>query len=82
MGIGKGTFYPSQFSTDLIGSTIVTRSLFVGTAVVRSHCAEQCGGKGPRIFVHPSIEAEVTSKVVALAKPYENAKCELDFLHE
>jgi hypothetical protein len=82
MGIGKGTFYPSQFSTDSIGSTIVTRSLFVGTAVVRSHYAEKCGGKGLRIFVHPSVEADFISKRVALVTPYENAKWELDFLHE
>lgn len=82
MGIGKGTFYPSRFSTDLIDSTIVSRSLFVGTAVVRSHCAEKCGGKGLRIFVHPSAEAEFSSKRVALVTPYETAKWELDFLHE
>jgi hypothetical protein len=82
MGIGKGTFYPSQFSTDLIGSTIVTRSLFVGTAVVRSHYAEKCGGKGLRIFVHPSVEAEFISTRVALVTPFESAKWELDFLYE
>jgi len=82
MGIGKETFYPSQFSTDLIGSTIVTRSLFAGTAVVRSHYAEKCGGKGLRIFVHPSVEADFSSKRVALVTPYDNAKWELDFLHE
>ena len=82
MGIGKGTFHPSQFSTDLIGATLITRSLFTGTAVVRAHHAEKCGGKGMRIFVHPSVESEFTSKKVALATPYENAKWELDFLHE
>lgn len=82
MGIGKGTFYPSQFSTDLIGSTIITRSLFAGTAVVRAHYAEKCGGKGLRIFVHPSVEAEFNSRRLALVTPYDNAKWELDFLHE
>jgi hypothetical protein len=82
MGIGKGTFYPFKFSTDITGSTIVTRSLFMGTAVVRAHSAEQSGGKGMRIFVHPSAEAEFVSKNVALVKSYEHSKAELDFLHE
>jgi hypothetical protein len=82
MGIGKGTFYQFKFSTDITDSTIVTRSLFMGTAVVRAHSAEQCGGKGMRIFVHPSVEAEFVSKNVALVKPYEHSKAELDFLHE
>lgn len=82
MGIGKGTFYPFKFSTDIIGSTIVTRSLFMGTAVVRAHSAEQCGGKGMRIFVHPSAEAEFLSKNLVIPKPYENSRAELDFLNE
>lgn len=82
MGIGNGTFYPFKFSTDITNSTIVTRSLFMGTAVVRGHSAEQCGGKGMRIFVHPSAEAAFVSKNVALLKPYEHSKVELDFLNE
>lgn len=82
MGVGKGTFYPFKFSTDITDSTIVTRALFMGTAVVRAHNAEQCGGKGLRIFVHPSVEAELTSKTITLVKPYEHAKAELDFLYE
>jgi hypothetical protein len=82
MGVGKGTFYPFKFSTDLTDSTIVTRSLFMGTAVVRAHNAEQCGGKGMRIFVHPSVQAEVISKSLPLVKAYEHSKAELDFLHE
>jgi hypothetical protein len=82
MGIGKGTFYPFKFSTDITDSTIVTRSLFMGTAVVRANRAERCGGKGMRIFVHPSVEAEFVSKNMALVKPFEGSKAELDFLHE
>jgi hypothetical protein len=82
MGIGKGTFYPFKFSIDITDSTIVTRSLFMGTAVVRAHSAEQCGGKGTRIFLHPLVEAEFVSKNVPLVKPYEHSKAELDFLHE
>ncbi len=82
MGIGKGTFYPFKFSTDLTDSTIVTRSLFMGTAVVRAHNAEQCGGKGMRIFVHPSVRVEMVSKALPLVKAYEHSEAELDFLHE
>jgi len=82
MGIGKGTFYPFKFSTDITDSTIVTRSLFMGTAVVRAHRAERCGGKGMRIFVHPLVETEFVSRNVALVNQYEHSKAELDFLHE
>jgi hypothetical protein len=82
MGIGKGTFYPFKFSTDITDSTVVTRSLFMGTAVVRANRAERCGGKGMRIFVHPSVEAEFVSKNMALVRPFEDSKAELDFLHE
>jgi hypothetical protein len=87
MGIGRGTFYPFKFSTDITGKTVVTRSLFAGTAVVRAHYAERCGGKGLRIFVHPSVEPEVAViqariKTMRLAEAYENAIWELDFLHE
>ena len=85
MGIGRGTFYPFKFSTEVSGATVVARSLFVGTAIVRAHAAEQCGGKGIRIFVHPSVKEEVPSiqqriKVMALGKPYKNASWELDYL--
>jgi hypothetical protein len=87
MGIGKGTFYPFRFSTDITGSTIINRSQFMGTAVVRAHCAERCGGKGLRIFVHPSLEEELgvfraRVKAIGLVTAFPNAKWELDFLYE
>jgi hypothetical protein len=87
MGIGRGTFYPLKFSTDITGPTIINRSLFVGTAVVRAHFAEQCGGKGLRIFVHPSLEEELgvfrsRIKAIGLVPAFPNAKWELDFLYE
>ena len=54
MGIDKGTFYSFGYSTDTGGdSMLVSKSRFLGTSVVRAHGAEQCGGKGMRIFVHP-----------------------------
>ena len=87
MGIGRGTFYPIKFSTDITDSTIITCSRFVGTAVVRASAAERCGGKGFRIFVHPSAESELSViqrriKIISLGIPYKAANWELDFLHE
>ena len=87
MGIGRGTFYTLLFSLDITDPTIVSRSSFIGTAVVRAHHAEQCGGKGLRIFVHPLVRAELTSiqqriNAMALVKPYKHAAWELDFLYE
>lgn len=87
MGIDRGTFYFIKFSTDITDSTIITRSRFVGTAVVRASAAERCGGKGFRIFVHPSAEPELAViqrriKIIPLGTPNKAANWELDFLHE
>lgn len=87
MGIGRGTFYPIKFSTDIVDATIITRSLFLGTAVVRAHSAERCGGKGLRIFVDSSLEPELgivrgRVKTIPLVPPLKDARWELDFLHE
>ena len=41
MGIAKGTFYSFGYSTDTGGdSMVVSKSRFIGTAVVRAHAAE------------------------------------------
>jgi hypothetical protein len=85
MGIGRGTFYAFGFSTDVSDSTIVSRSLFAGTAVIRAHAAERSGGKGMRIFVHPSLEAERhlierSVRMVPLPKPNDVARWELNYL--
>jgi hypothetical protein len=87
MGIGRGTFYTFKFSTDITDSTVVTRSLFAGTAVVRAVAAERCGGKGLRVFVHPSVKAELSVihqrvKTMMLVKPCKHATWELDYLYE
>ena len=55
MGIALGTFNEVRSSSDVRGAFSVTRSLFTGTAVARANAAEGCGGKGMRIFLHPSI---------------------------
>ena len=87
MGIGRGTFYPLMLSTECNGSVLVSRSRFIGTAVVYAHAAEQCGGKGMRIFVHPSAAPRLQAiktriRVLPLLKPYKTATCELDYLYE
>ena len=88
MGIGKGTFYNIEYVTNTnVGSVTVSKSRFIGTAVARAHAAEQCGGKGMRIFLDASIEEDLPSicrriKTLRLAKPFGNVKWELDYLHE
>lgn len=56
MGVGQGTYYAFRHSLEQSDSQLVARALFAGTAVVNAHGAEQCGGKGCRIFVHWSSE--------------------------
>lgn len=87
IGIGRGTFYAFGFSIDVSDSTTVTRSLFAGTAVIHAHAAERSGGKGMRIFAHPSLETERqlierSVRVVPLPKPNEGAKWELNYLND
>jgi hypothetical protein len=87
MGLGEGTFYPLGFSTDYDGpQSVVSRSRFIGTAVVNAHQAEQCGGKGMRIFIHPSVESALAShrsevRTLLLPKPFKHARQELDYLY-
>ena len=84
MGIGKGTFYSFGYSTDTGGdSMVVSKSRFIGTAVVRAHAAEQCGGKGMRIFVHPKVDgldSHADFKILPVPKASKAAKWELDYL--
>jgi len=87
MGIGRGTFYAFGFSTDISGSTTISRSQFAGTAVINAYAAECSGGKGMRVFVHPSLEPEQhlieqRVKMLRLPKPHDNATWELDYLFE
>lgn len=87
MGIGRGTFYPLTFSSEITGATVISRSRFVGTAVVFASAAEHCGGKGMRIFVHPTLEPErdlieERVRVLSLPRAFTDASWELDYLHE
>lgn len=88
MGLGKGTFYNIEHSTSTnVGSVTVSKSRFIGTAVVRAHGAERCGGKGMRIFLDASLDDDLPIvrqriKTIALPKPLKDVKWELDFLYE
>ena len=87
MGLGKGTFYDFEYSTNTNnGRDLVSKSRFVGTAVLRAHAAEKCGGKGMRIFVDSSLADEPTfpqrcSEVMPLPDPLKTSRWELNYLY-
>lgn len=84
MGVGKGTYHEFTFAVELSGPRMVTKALFAGTGIVRAHAAEQCGAKGMRIFVHPSLEDDLTAigtRVLPLPTGTTKARWELDYLH-
>jgi hypothetical protein len=60
MGIAAGTFQALRFRADTLGDVGFYASQFYGTGVVWSFKAQQAA-KGMRIFVHPSLEPEVTA---------------------
>jgi|SRR5579872_271302 len=86
MGLGKGTFYNIEHATSTnVGNMTVSKSRFVGTAVVRANAAERCGGKGMRIFLHTSLDDDLPFvrqriKTIPLSIPLNDVKWELDFL--
>jgi len=84
MGIGKGTFYDIQYLTETNGTLITSKSRFMGTGVVRAHDAEQCGGKGMRIFVDELAEEDSChmGRRLQLPQPLKSVKWELDYLHD
>lgn len=88
MGIGRGTFYSIELSTSTnVGNAVVSKSRFMGTAVVHAHSAEQCGGKGMRIFVDSSVEEDFQAvrsrvKTMRLPQALKQVQWELDYLSE
>src|SRR5262249_13989664 len=85
MGIGKGTFYDIEYLTKTNGgSVIVSKSRFIGTAVINAYAAEQCDGKGMRIFLDASIEEDLRhiQRHLPLPQPLKTVRWELDYLHE
>lgn len=63
IGLGRGTYYSFKYSVENSGADVVTKALFAGTAVINAHCAEQCGGKGCRIFLHPSVDSDLKTSL-------------------
>jgi hypothetical protein len=88
MGIGKGTFYSIELSTSTnVGNAVVSKSRFMGTAVVGAYSAEQCGGKGMRIFLDSSVDKDLQLigsriKAIRLPEPLDRVQSELDYLYE
>jgi hypothetical protein len=88
MGLGKGTFYDIEYSTRTdAGNSTISKSRFMGTAVVHARNAEQCGEKGMRIFVGESVDEDLPLirqriKTIPLANPLNGVKWELDYLYE
>jgi hypothetical protein len=88
MGIGRGTFYDFEYSTNTdLGSSLVSKSRFLGTSVLNAYDAEQCGGKGMRIFVDASLRDALTlpsqcDRLVPLQQPLKNVGWELNYLHD
>src|SRR5262249_46141923 len=86
IGLGFGTWHLQRFLIDSSKSQTVTQTLFYGTGVVRANRAEKHGGKGCRIFVHPSITeaalADIRTKVRVLPTPEgsKDAPVELNYL--
>lgn len=55
MGIAYGTFAALRFKSDIMSDGGDHAAQFLGTAIVRAHAAENCGIKGLRILLHPSL---------------------------
>jgi hypothetical protein len=85
MGLGKGTYYTFKFGMETNGESTNANLSFAGTAVVWSHQAEQCGGKGMRIFLHPSAREDYTLirqrvRILDLEQPSVRGIGELDYM--
>jgi len=55
MGIAYGSFAALRFKSDIMSDGGDHAAQFLGTAIVRAHAAENCGVKGLRILLHPSV---------------------------
>jgi hypothetical protein len=88
MGIGAGTFYDFEYSTNTSNdSMVVSKSRFLGTAVLNAYAAEQCGGKGMRIFIDSSLRDTLSrpgqcSRIMRMQKPLKGVGWELNYLNE
>jgi hypothetical protein len=83
MGLGFGTYHHLLSSSE----SKVTKAVFYGTGIVRSHAAESSGYKGMRVFVHPTVEPHLDSiraavDVLELCEANEHAAWELSILNQ
>lgn len=89
MGLGYGTWHLQRSSFDVSRGTVITRALFYGSGVVCAARAERCGGKGCRVFIHPSVTVDArgfksyggeTLRVMPMACRTDDAHAELNYL--
>jgi hypothetical protein len=73
MGIAFGSFAALRFRSDVSADGGDHAAQFLGTAVVRAHQAEQCGIKGMRILLHPSVKDLLNDNTHCPASPPINA---------
>jgi hypothetical protein len=87
MGVAKGTCHFQRFGIDTFEYFSVTRSMFYGTGIVYATEAERYGGKGCRMFLHPSLDIDDINAIhgryrtLELAAPSEHAHQEVNYLH-
>jgi hypothetical protein len=69
MGIAFGSFAALRFRSDVSADGGDHAAQFLGTAVVRAYQAEQCGIKGMRILLHPSVKELLDDSTHCPASP-------------
>jgi hypothetical protein len=86
MGISRGTFQQVRFRSDTARQVLIYGAQFYGTGIVRAHHAEHQGGKGMRVFLHPSMRDHLGpmtrggySKILDLEAPTDAAHWELEY---
>jgi hypothetical protein len=88
MCIAKGTCHAERFSIESFPTFNLTRSMFYGSGVVFAVQGEENAGRGCRIFLSTSLDAEDRQKiesrlkVLPLPTPSRFAEFELNYLHE
>ena len=88
MCLAKGTCHAERFSIESLPTFNLTRSMFYGSGIVFAVQGEENAGKGCRIFLSTSLDAEDKQKiasrvsVLSLSAPSRFADSELNYLHE
>lgn len=88
MCIAKGTCHAERFSIESFPTFNLTRSMFYGSGIVFAVQGEENAGKGCRIFLSTSLDAEDRQKiesrvtVLQLPAPSPFVEFELNYLHE